>query len=64
MLENKNGNIYETRKDGGYRPITHQRSSERYHPRVPTPYGLPFKFGGYIYMAIPNKSPLKILEKM
>ena len=23
-----------------------------------------FKFGGYIYMAIPNKSPLKILEKM
>ena len=23
-----------------------------------------FKFGGYIYMAIPNKSPLKISEKM
>ena len=23
-----------------------------------------FKFGKYIYMAIPNKSPLKILEKM
>jgi len=23
-----------------------------------------FKFGGYIYLAIPNKSPLKILEKM
>jgi len=23
-----------------------------------------FKFGGYIYMAIPNKSPLKILEKI
>jgi len=23
-----------------------------------------FKFGGYIYMAIPNKSPFKILEKM
>jgi len=23
-----------------------------------------FKFGEYIYMAIPNKSPLKILEKM
>jgi len=23
-----------------------------------------FKFGGYIYMAIPNRSPLKILEKM
>jgi len=23
-----------------------------------------FKFGGYIYTAIPNKSPLKILEKM
>jgi len=22
-----------------------------------------FKFGGYIYMANPNKSPLKILEK-
>jgi len=22
-----------------------------------------FKFGGYIFMAIPNKSPLKILEK-
>jgi len=25
-------------------------------------YGL--KFGGYIYRAYPNKSPLKILEKM
>jgi len=23
-----------------------------------------FKFGGYIYMANPNKSPLKILKKM
>jgi len=23
-----------------------------------------FKFGGYIYRANPNKSPLKILEKM
>ena len=23
-----------------------------------------FKFGGYTYMAIPNKSPLKILQKM
>jgi len=23
-----------------------------------------FKFGSYIYMAIPNKSPLKVLEKM
>ena len=23
-----------------------------------------FKFGGYIYMAIPNKSPLKFLEKI
>ena len=23
-----------------------------------------FKFGGYIYMAIPNKSPLQIFEKM
>jgi len=23
-----------------------------------------FKFGGYIYRAIPNKSPLKILKKM
>ena len=23
-----------------------------------------FKFRGYIYMAIPNKCPLKILEKM
>ena len=23
-----------------------------------------FKFGGYIYMAIPNRGPLKILEKM
>jgi len=23
-----------------------------------------FKFGGYIYMAIPNKRPLKFLEKM
>jgi len=23
-----------------------------------------FKFGGHIYMAIPNRSPLKILEKI
>jgi len=35
----------------------------------PIPYGLPgkatdFKVGGYIYRANPNKSPLKILQKM
>ena len=58
---------------------THQRSSERYHPRLPTasPFSrfgvcnlaIPlisgtgkttdFKFGGYIYRANLNKSPLK-----
>ena len=43
MLENKSGNISETRKDRGKvtmdrgRPIeTHQRSFERYHPGPPT----------------------------
>jgi len=58
---------------------THQRSFERYHPRPPIleigglqlSYPLlsqekvntDFKFGGYIYRANPNKSPLKFLEK-
>ena len=87
MLENKSGDISETRKDRGKVTMdglyTHQRSFERHHPRSPasspssklgvcnlvtplisgTGKATDFKFGGYIYRANPNKSPLKILEK-
>jgi len=60
VLENKNGNISETRKDIG--KVTAQFF------RVPpiisrTGKATDFKFGGYIYRANPNKSPLKVLEK-
>jgi len=91
MLENKSGNISETRTDyrqrksySGRHIETQQRSFERYHhrPRMAstssrlgvcklaaplisgTGKATDFKFGGYIYMAIPNKSLLKFLEKM
>jgi len=89
MLENKSGNISETRKHRGKATIDGlYRNSPTLFRTVPstTPYGLPFleigvcnlatplisgtgkatdfKFEGHIYIAIPNKSPLKISEKM
>jgi len=59
MLENKRGNIYETRKDRGKvtnyygRPIeTHQHSFERYHPRPPR-YGLTLPEIGGLQLSYP-----------
>ena len=85
VLENKSGNISETRKDRG--TVTMEGLQELINGTIPDPLRPPlprnwglqlqlsyplisgtgkatdFKFGGYIYRANPNKSPLKILEK-
>jgi len=89
MLDNKSGNISETRKDrgkvtmDGLSKLTNALSNgtipDPLWPPLPQNWGfatqLPplisgtgkatdFKFGGYIYRANRNKSPLKIYEKM
>ena len=46
-------------------PLTRDRGFATYLPPLISGTGnvTDFKFGGYIYRAYPNKSPLKILEK-
>jgi len=58
VLENKSGNISETRKDRGQLLWTAYRNSPTHFPTVPslTPYGLPFPKIGGLQLSYPRLS--------